>query len=126
MDQGRTQQLMGISDAAAAMRPGQPERIEYEYKRHGTLCLIGNWNVVTGQMIAPTIGTTRTEEDFVWHIFRNRGWGHDEAVSKGALSCQNVAANDRPPPTVQTDASETAPFAKCTANVAKIKKGRVT
>lgn len=52
------------------MRPGQPERIEYEYKRHGTLCLIGNWNVVTGQMIAPTIGTTRTEEDFVWHIFR--------------------------------------------------------
>lgn len=51
------------------MRPGQPERIEYEYKRHGTLCLIGNWDVVTGQMIAPTIGTTRTEEDFLWHIF---------------------------------------------------------
>ena len=52
------------------MQPGQPERIEYEYKRHGTLCLIGNWNVVTGQMIVPTIGTTRTEEDFLWHIFR--------------------------------------------------------
>jgi hypothetical protein len=28
------------------MQPGQPERIEYEYKRHGTLCLIGNWHVV--------------------------------------------------------------------------------
>jgi hypothetical protein len=50
------------------MRPGQPERIEYEYKRHGTLCLIGNWDVVLGQMIAPTIRTTRTEEDFAWHI----------------------------------------------------------
>ncbi len=51
------------------MAPGQVERIEYEYKRHGTLCLIGNWDVVTGQLIAPTIGTTRKEDDFVRHIF---------------------------------------------------------
>jgi hypothetical protein len=50
------------------MRPGQPARIEYEYQRHGTLCLIGNWDVVLGQMIAPTIRETRTEEDFAWHI----------------------------------------------------------
>ena len=50
------------------MQSGQPERIEYEYKRHGTLCLIDNWHVVTGQMIAPTIGTTRTEDDFVPHV----------------------------------------------------------
>ena len=50
------------------MQPGQPTRIEFEYKRHGTLCLTGNWDVVLGQMIAPTIGTTRTEEDFAWHI----------------------------------------------------------
>jgi len=50
------------------MRSGQVERIEYEYKRHGTLCLIGNWDVVLGQMIAPTIRATRTEEDFAWHI----------------------------------------------------------
>ena len=50
------------------MQPGQPERIEYEYRRHGTLCLIGNWDVVRGQMIAPTIRATRTEEDFAWHI----------------------------------------------------------
>jgi hypothetical protein len=50
------------------MQAGQPERIEYEYTRHGTLCLIGNWHVVTGQMISPTIGTTRTENDFVRHI----------------------------------------------------------
>jgi len=50
------------------MQPGQPVRIEYEYRRHGTLCLIGNWDVVLGQMIAPTIRVTRTEEDFAWHI----------------------------------------------------------
>lgn len=50
------------------MESGQPERIEYEYKRHGTWCLFGNWDVVLGQMIAPTIRVTRTEEDFAWHI----------------------------------------------------------
>ena len=50
------------------MRSGQVERIEFEYQRHGTLCLIGNWDVVQGQMIAPTIRRTRTEEDFAWHI----------------------------------------------------------
>jgi len=50
------------------MKSGQPERIEYEYKRHGTWCLFGNWDVVLGQMIAPTIRVTRTEEDFAWHI----------------------------------------------------------
>jgi transposase len=50
------------------MQPGQPARIEFEYTRHGTLCLIGNWHVVLGQIIAPTIRATRTEEDFCWHI----------------------------------------------------------
>ena len=62
------------------MQPGQPKRIEYEYKRHGTLCLIGNWHVALGQMIAPTIKQTRTEDDFAWHIVYtvqtdpNAGW----------------------------------------------------
>jgi len=51
-----------------AMQPGRPARIEFEYTRHGTLCLIGNWDVVEGQMIAPTIGPTRTEEDFLRHV----------------------------------------------------------
>lgn len=50
------------------MRPGEPERIESNYTRHGTLCLIGSWHVVQGQMISPTIKPTRTEEDFAWHI----------------------------------------------------------
>lgn len=63
-----------------AMSPGKPERIEYEYKRHGTLCLIGNWDVVLGQMLAPSIGRTRTELDFARHIHetiatdRDAGW----------------------------------------------------
>lgn len=45
-------------------RPGLTERREFEYKRHGTLCLIANFDVVTGEAILPTIGPTRTEEDF--------------------------------------------------------------
>ena len=51
-------------------RPGLIERVEAEYKRHGTLCLIANFDVVTGKAITPTIGPTRTEEDFVAHIAR--------------------------------------------------------
>ena len=50
------------------VRPDQIARHEFEYVRHGTTTLIGNFNVVTGQMIASTIGATRTEEDFIRHI----------------------------------------------------------
>jgi hypothetical protein len=52
------------------MRPGQVERREFEYTRHGTRCLIGNFDVATGEVIAPTIQPTRTEEDFAGHIKR--------------------------------------------------------
>src|SRR5271157_2582828 len=47
---------------------GQCEKIEFEYTRHGTLTLIGNFQVTTGELIAPTIGPTRTEADFASHI----------------------------------------------------------
>ena len=47
------------------MTDGKPERIEFEDTRHGTLTLIGNSCVTTGELIAPTIGPTRTESGFV-------------------------------------------------------------
>lgn len=50
------------------MEPRKPEAVEYEYERHGTQTLIANFEVATGQVISPTIGDTRTEEDFVTHI----------------------------------------------------------
>lgn len=50
------------------VRPDQVAREEFEYIRHGTTTVIGNLDVVTGEMIAPTLGPTRTEEDFVRHI----------------------------------------------------------
>ena len=49
------------------MRKGRPERREFEYKRHGTLSLMANFDVVTGQIVQPSIGPTRTEADFVGH-----------------------------------------------------------
>jgi transposase len=52
----------------SGMTVGQTERMEFEYKRHGTVTLIGNFAVVTGELVAPTLGPTRTEEDFVRHI----------------------------------------------------------
>lgn len=51
-----------------AGQTGRAERQEYEYIRHGTPCLIANFEVATGKQIAPSIGPTRTEEDFVAHI----------------------------------------------------------
>jgi len=44
------------------------EQIEFEYTRHGTLSLIGNFQVTTGELIAPSLGPTRTEADFASHI----------------------------------------------------------
>lgn len=52
------------------MRPGRIERREFEYARHGTQCLIANFEVASGQVIAPTVGPTRTEVDFAAHIAR--------------------------------------------------------
>jgi transposase len=49
-------------------RPGKVELIEFEYIRHGTLCLVANFEVATGKVISPTIGPTRTETDFAAHI----------------------------------------------------------
>lgn len=51
-------------------RPGLIERVEFEYRRHGRLCLMANFEVATGRVIEPTLGPTRTEEDFVAHIAR--------------------------------------------------------
>jgi transposase len=52
------------------MKPGLIERREYEYIRHGTLSLIANFDVASGQVITPSLGPTRTEEDFAAHIVR--------------------------------------------------------
>jgi transposase len=49
--------------ATLPVRPGSVERREFEYIRHGTLTLIGAFDVVTGK-VTYRLGPTRTEEDF--------------------------------------------------------------
>lgn len=68
-----TDEMTGIQALERAypshpMKPKRVERIEFEYIRHGTVTLIGNWHIAKGQLIAPTIEATRTEEDFARHI----------------------------------------------------------
>jgi transposase len=50
------------------MTPGKVERREFEYVRHGTCAFILSRDVVTGQVLAPTAGPTRTEADFLAHV----------------------------------------------------------
>jgi transposase len=50
------------------LAPGKVERREFEYTRHGTRAFILSRDVVTGKMVAPHAGPTRTEEDFLAHV----------------------------------------------------------
>jgi transposase len=68
-----TDELTGVQALERAhpglpLAPGKVERREFEYVRHGTRTFILNRDVVSGQVIAPSCGPTRTEEDFVAHI----------------------------------------------------------
>jgi hypothetical protein len=68
-----TDEMTGIQALERAartlpMQSGQVERVEFEYIRHGTLSLIANFLVAAGRIIAPSLGPTRTEADFVAHI----------------------------------------------------------
>lgn len=49
------------------MAPGQVQRREFEYIRHGTQALIASFDVATGQVLG-SVGDTRTEADFVRHL----------------------------------------------------------
>src|SRR5439155_1597990 len=61
------------------MAPGQAERREFEYIRRGTLTLIANFDIAQGTVVAPSLGPTRTEEDFVTHITHTVA-SDDEAI----------------------------------------------
>jgi putative transposase len=50
------------------MRPGQPERREFEYIRHGTQTLIASFDVAQGRIVAASVGETRTETDYLSHV----------------------------------------------------------
>ena len=68
-----TDELTGVQ-ALERKHPGLPlaagkvERREFEYVRHGTRSFILSRDVVTGKMLAPACGPTRTEADFLAHL----------------------------------------------------------
>jgi len=52
------------------LRPGQVERREFEYLRHGTRSFMINFDVASGRVVCPSCGPTRTEADFAAHVRR--------------------------------------------------------
>lgn len=62
--------MQAVERAASTlpMRPGQVERQEANYIRHGTLMLTANLEVATGKILSPTVASTRHEEDFAAHV----------------------------------------------------------
>jgi DDE superfamily endonuclease len=61
-------QALEHSVAKRTCQPGMVERLEQNYQRHGTQCLIANFNVATGKVVQPSVLDTRTENDFLEHI----------------------------------------------------------
>lgn len=66
----KTIQALERARPARPLRPGLVARLEYEYVRHRALCLIANFDVATSRVESPTIGLTRSKEDFAAHIVR--------------------------------------------------------
>lgn len=49
---------------------GSVAKQEFEYTRHGTTTLTAGLDVVTGQIVSPTLEPTRTEPEFLQHLQR--------------------------------------------------------
>ena len=72
------------------MRPGKPERREFEYIRHGTQTLIASFDVASGQVIHSTVGETRTETDYLAHIQKTLATAPDAPKWHLVMDCLNI------------------------------------
>lgn len=72
------------------MRPGKPERREFEYIRHGTQTLIASFDVASGQVIHSTVGETRTETDYLAHIQTTLATAPDAPKWHLVMDCLNI------------------------------------
>jgi transposase len=73
-----------------AMRPGQPVRREFEYIRHGTLCLMGAYDVRQRKLFG-FVAQDHNTETFVdlLHVV-----DHCYPEGKGHLICDNLSAHN--------------------------------
>ncbi len=70
------------------LAPGKVERREFEYIRHGTRAFIVSRDVVSGKVVAPLAGPTRTEADFLAHI--QAVVATDPQASRWHFVCDNL------------------------------------
>lgn len=70
------------------MQPGHVLRREFEYIRHGTLSWFVNFDVVSGQVVEPSFGPTRTEQDCLAHL--KRLVASDPTATKWHLMMDNL------------------------------------
>jgi transposase len=70
------------------LAPGKIERREFEYIRHGTRTFIVSRDVVSGKIIAPFCGPTRTEADFLAHL--QAVVATDPRASRWHVVCDNL------------------------------------
>jgi transposase len=70
------------------LAPGKVERREFEYIRHGTRTFILSRDVVSGKLVAPSGGPTRTEEDFLAHV--RAVVATDQEATRWHFVCDNL------------------------------------
>ena len=70
------------------LAPGKVERREFEYMRHGTRAFILSRDVVSGKLVAPHAGPTRTEADFLAHL--QAVVATDPTVTRWHVVCDNL------------------------------------
>ena len=66
-DEKTGMQILQRKHPTILVQPGQPEKREHEYIRHGTRCLIASFIVPTGKVVWD-LGVTRTSVDFAAHL----------------------------------------------------------
>lgn len=88
-----TDELTGVQ-ALERKHPGLPlvvgkvERRAFEYIRHGTRTFILSRDVVSGEIVAPFCGPTRTEQDFLAHL--QAVVATDPKASRWHVICDNL------------------------------------
>ena len=88
-----TDELTGVQalerkHSGLPLAPGKVERREFEYMRHGTRTFILSRDVVSGQIVAPSCGPTRTEEDFLAHV--RAVVATDQEATRWHFVCDNL------------------------------------
>ena len=70
VDEATSLQALERNAPDKSVQAGSVAKQEFEYTRHGTTTLTAGLDVVSGQIISPTLEATRTEPEFVDHIER--------------------------------------------------------